>query len=265
MTSNIAVPHAEIRGDGPETIVLLHGIGGSWQVSEFQLAEWSKKYRVVAWDMPGYGDSAALAEMTFEALAESLKALIDSIGAQHIILVGHSMGGMVAQTFVATYPERVTRLVLLSTSPSFGSDSAAGKKFREAFVAERIKPLDDGKTPADMAGGAMNNMVGDNPDPRGLQMAIDSMSRISSETYRQAVSCLATFDRSADLHRIGMPTLCICGQRDKVTPRGTVARMAMKIPRAQFILIEGAGHLPNIEQPKLFNSIVDSYLDETRV
>src|SRR5947209_11051646 len=94
------VPTYLQRGTGEEALVLLHGIGGRAEVWEPQLAEFSAKRTVIAWNMPGYGGSTPLSQMTFPALADALAVLLDSLAPRRIHLVGHSMGGMVAQEFL---------------------------------------------------------------------------------------------------------------------------------------------------------------------
>src|SRR5262249_60055488 len=99
-------------------------------------------------DGRGWGAGPPLERMTFPGLAKALLALLDARGAEQAVVVGHSMGGMVAQELVASAPERVEALVLYATTPAFG---AAGGDWQRQFLETRLRPLDEGKVPADLA------------------------------------------------------------------------------------------------------------------
>src|SRR6185436_14905353 len=113
--------------------------------------------QLISWDMPGYGKSAPIPEMTWATLADSAVALLDHLGIGQVHLVGHSMGGMVAQEIAARAPARLASLVLAGTSAAFGGPD---ETFRNQFLAARLKPLDEGKTPGDIAPGLLQGMVG---------------------------------------------------------------------------------------------------------
>ena len=98
----------------------MHGIGGDADAFRFQLDHFAAAYHAVAWNMPGYRGSAAIDPVTFPRLAAALAALLDHLGMETAHLVGHSIGGMVAQEMAAMYPERIAGLVLAQTSPAFG-------------------------------------------------------------------------------------------------------------------------------------------------
>jgi 3-oxoadipate enol-lactonase len=208
--------------------------------------------------MPGYGQSPPVAQMTFPVLGEALAGLLDARGIERAVLVGHSMGGMVAQELAASRPDRVAALVLVATSPSFGSRDG---EWQKRFLAERLKPIEEGKTPADIAPGIVANLVGDDPDPRGVARAIECMSGISAETYRAALHCLLTFDRRASLAAIRCPTIVIAGERDRVVALDVAERMALAIPGAVFHTIPGCGHLTNLERPEAFGRALEDFLD----
>jgi 3-oxoadipate enol-lactonase len=259
VTSAVKVPAASVAGAGPSTVVFLHGVGGDRESWAPQLKAFSPRFRAVAWDGPGYGASAPLEPMNFPGLAASLKALLDDLGVERAHIVGQSFGGMIAQEFAATYPERVRSLVLTGTSPAFGR---ADGDFQKRFVADRLAPLDAGKTMAELAEGIIGGLVGDKPDPAGLEAAVGSMSRVSPATYRASMLCIVSFDRREALGRIAVPTLVLAGARDTNAPAPMMEKMASKIPGARYVCLAGAGHLANLEQPAAFNEIVLKFLSE---
>ena len=134
-----SVPHHIEAGEAERAIVFLHGIGGNCHSFDAQLDYFAAHgWRAVAWDMPGYGASAPLGpEMTWGGLAEAAVRLLDHLGLEAPVVVGHSMGGMVAQELAIGHPGRVGALVLSATSDVFGS---ADGKFQEKFLAERLAP-----------------------------------------------------------------------------------------------------------------------------
>ena len=111
----------------------------------------------VALDLPGYGGRPPVEEMDFEGLAADVEAAIDERGLNGPVLVGHSMGGMVAQTALRRRPNGYSAAVLACTSPAFGSADGA---FQKKFVADRLGPLDAGKTMADLAPKMVDRMIG---------------------------------------------------------------------------------------------------------
>ena len=132
MSGSEASPAFLERGRGGTPVLFLHGIGGGAEAWEPQLAYFGAARRSLAWWMPGYGPSPPLAAPTFGALAESLERLLDAARIERVHLVGHSIGGMVAQIFAATRIPRLASLTLSATTPVFGSRDG---DFRREFLA----------------------------------------------------------------------------------------------------------------------------------
>jgi 3-oxoadipate enol-lactonase len=214
-------------------------------------------YRAVAWDMPGYGHSPPIEPYTFKGLAESCITLIDSLQCGDVTLVGHSMGGMVAQEVVARRPELVRRLVLCGTSPSFGKPGGA---WQQSFIAERTAPLDAGQTMAQLAETMVPRMIGSGALPEGVRLATHCMSLVPAATYRRALECLVTFDRRANLPNIAVPTLLIAGEQDRNASPAVMKKMAEAIPYSTFLEMKGIGHLQNLEAPDDFDGLLLNFL-----
>ncbi|MDE0149398.1 MAG: alpha/beta fold hydrolase [Rhodospirillaceae bacterium] len=253
------VPACIGAGAGPDTALFLHGIGGDSGSFTDNLPALPEGWRGLAWDAPGYGDSAPLAEMTFETLATAAIRLLDAQRVRRAVIVGHSMGGMIAQEIAARYPERVRGLVLFATSASFGGRDAL---FRMKFLADRLAPLDRGLTPGDIARPLVPSLFGPEPPPGAVERAVASMAALSSATYRQALNCIVHFDRKADLARIACPTLALAAEHDMLAPPRTMERMAGAIPGARYRCLAEAGHLANMEDPAAFNAEIGGFLQD---
>lgn len=254
----LPVPACKWMGEGP-LLLFLHGIGGNKDVFDPQLPAFAEHWRAAAWDMPGYGESSLPgAEMSFEMLADSVALLADDLGEERFDLVGHSMGGMVAQEFTARYPERVRRLVLAGSSPAFGKP---GGDWQREFLAARLQPLDEGQTPADFATTLVQSMFGRDKDQKAMSRAALAMAELSAETYRAALNCIVTFDRRESLAAIRCPTLLIAGSEDTNAPPAVVEKMAGKIAGAEYVCMDGPGHLMNLEAPDAFNDILRGFFD----
>lgn len=246
-----------LGGRGP-TVLMLHGIGGGHLAFAPQVETLaSSGYRAVAWDMPGYGHSAPIEPYTFKGLAQSCVQLIEALGNVPVILVGHSMGGMVAQEVVARRPELVSRLVLCGTSPAFGKPDG---EWQRAFVAERTAPLDAGKTMAEVAEVLVPRMVGPGSLPEGVRLATHCMGMVPAATYRRALECIVTFDRRGNLGNIAVPTLVLAGEYDRNAPPSMVKKMADAIANSTYHEMKGIGHLQNLEAPDEFDALLLDFL-----
>jgi len=247
----------ERRLDG-QPVVFLHGIGGAatiwwWQKATFAAAG----LEPVALDLPGYGSRPPVTALDFVLLAGDVEAAIDARGLDPPVLLGHSMGGMVAQTLLRRRPQGYRAAVLACTSPAFGNPDG---DFQQKFVAARLGPLDAGKTMADLAPTLVHAMMGPNPNQAGRAHAIDVMARVPADTYRAAVRCLVTFDERANLASIRVPVLCLACEKDPNAPAPVMERMAARIPGARYVCLPGLGHLPNLEAPDAFDAAVLDFL-----
>ena len=238
-------------------LIFLHGIGGAARACRGQIEAFSDRYRAMAWDMPGYGGSAPLPAVSMATLAEALQHFLREVGAAKPILVGHSIGGMIVQQWLTRYPDIAAAIVLAQTSPAFGKTDGDWQK---EFIGARLGPLDRGETMASLAPTLVKELVGDNPDVRGMELARDCMAAVPEASYRASMLALLGFDQRSALKNIAVPTLVLSGSRDKNAPAPMMAKMATYIPSATYVELEGAGHLVNLERPAAFNAALDSFL-----
>jgi 3-oxoadipate enol-lactonase len=258
------LPHFTALGAGP-IVLFLHGAGGGFrsfapQVEQFAAAG----FRAVAWDMPGYGSSTPVEPYGVRGLAQSCVALIEALlpddvhGPQRsVALVGHGLGGMVAQEVVMRRPDLVNRLVLSGTT------SQADALWRED-AARQMQQLESAAQ-GDMARlseSVVAAAVGPLALPEGVHLARYCMAQVSPVTYRLALQAQAAFDRDAALAHIHVPTLLLTGEHDRKSPAALVERMAAQIAGSRWVQLPGIGHLQNLEAPDAFDALVLDFLRE---
>ena len=236
-------------------VLCLHGIGGDRTSFADQLGQLGGR-RVIAWNMPGYGGSDPLMQMDFAALSGAVVALLDALGIATVHLVGQSIGGMIAQEVAIRSSDRVASLGLIATTPAFGGRDDS---FGQAFVAARLGPLDAGADMATLAQQAIPAIIGPAASAEMRQLAIAAMGRIDETAFRQVVSCLVTFNRRADQHRISQPCCLIAGAHDTNSPARVMAKMADGLANATFHIVDQAGHLVNSECSETVNAILTAF------
>nr|WP_264185250.1 alpha/beta hydrolase [Roseicella aerolata] len=232
----------------------MHGIGGaSWSPVLPALAPAA----VLDWPLPGYGGSPMLAGTSFAAWAEALRERLDREDIPRIDLLGHSIGGMLAQEFALRFPERVRALVLYATTPAFGGRDPS---FAEAFLRDRLAPLDEGRDMAALAEESIAPMLRAGTPEALVREAVAAMAAVPEAAYRATVRTLTTFNRRDDLGRIAAPTLVIGGETDPLAPPRTLERMRDAIRGARLAILPGCGHLAHLEDPAGFNAAVRGFL-----
>ncbi len=265
----------ELAGTG-SPVVCLHGIGGGLESFRPQLDDAAGSVcasgrssgagklsglfglTVIAWSMPGYGASEeGRWPPTFGSLSASLDRFIEELGLGPVSLIGQSIGGMVALEHALRRPEHVSSLILLATTPGFGGRDGS---FGEAFLRERLAPLDAGVGMAGMARDAARNLVGPSAAKEVIESVERPMAAVSERTWRGILECLVTFDRRSDLDRVTVPCCLIAGGHDRNAPPRTMARMAERLRNAEYHLIEQVGHMVNQEAPVRVNRIMGEFV-----
>jgi len=261
-----------VRTCGPQEcalpLVCLHGIGSgaaSWldvalllgqqvRVIDTGAASWldvaqlvGQQVRVIAWDAPGYGTSTPLPHDAPSAhdYAERLHALLDAMQVQRCMLIGHSLGAIMAAAAVRM--DRVGRfaaLMLLSPAQGYG---APGREAERARVhAERMAQLNE-QGIAGLAARRSARLLSDSATPLARQWVHWNMARLHERGYRQAIELLCGGDLLADLP-VSVPTKVLCGMRDTITPAMGCAEVAAH-GKAPFHGIPAVGHACYVEQP----------------
>jgi len=238
----------EGRGDMP--VVLLHGIGSNARSFAPLIAALDGSHPALAWNAPGYGASRPLAAEWPDAddYAAALNLLLAHAGVSRCILVGHSLGCLVAARFALVSPQNVTALMLIS--PALGYGTAKGGTLPEG-VARRVEELDrlgPEKFAAARAGGLV-------ADPAARPDVLDAVRRAMAEVrrpgYDHATRLLAGGRLLEDAAKIAVPTTVMVGAQDRITPSANARRLFEALPGSAraYREIAGAGHAVCQEEP----------------
>jgi pimeloyl-ACP methyl ester carboxylesterase len=244
-------------GRGP-AIVLIHGFPlcrKMWQPQMEELA--AAGYRVIAPDLPGYGETPLVGTASMDLYADALIGLIDHLGLEKVIFGGMSMGGYVLCNLLQRYPQRVAAALFLMTRAA--ADDDAGRAHRTTLAAEASKGN---------LGPIVNAFESILFAPGGASKRPELVERVrgwmlATPPEGVAGGLLAMRDRPdmiSHLRNFNVPTLVVGAELDVAIALGHSKLLAEQIPNACFEVIPEAGHLANLEQPELFSAVLRDYL-----
>ncbi|MDR5857748.1 alpha/beta hydrolase [Caballeronia sp. LZ062] len=257
--SGIAYREAGSTHAASLTIVLLHGIGSGAASWVQQLDALGATRRVLAWDAPGYGDSTPVAPASPHAVdyADALRGWLDALDIERCVLVGHSLGAIIAGSFAAMHEERVAGLLLLSPAGGYG---AASEEERAQKRDSRLAMLAQ-LGPKGLAEQRSANMLSPNASEVARDWVRWNMARIVPQGYAQATHLLANADLVSDVVRYCGPVSVAVGTEDRITTPHACERIA-QAAGVPLRLIEGAGHAGYIEQPDTYNALIGTFAQQ---
>jgi 3-oxoadipate enol-lactonase len=264
------------RGSGLP-VLLVHGFPLDHTMWDAQVEVLSGRFRVIAPDLRGFGQSglavgqppsavlespqpgAAVPQATtMDQFADDLAALVDALGiTERVVLCGLSMGGYIAFALCRKYAARLRGLILCDTRAAADTpEAAAGRRETAEWVLrEGLAPLADTMLPKLLAPAtlaerpetvaALRKVILAS-DPRGIAAALRGMAERADSTPLLA--------------QIAFPTLVLVGQEDSLSPVDQMQALARQIPNAQFVTIPNAGHLPPLEQPAETTAAIEGFL-----
>lgn len=243
-------------------ILLLHAFPLNRSLWSAQSEFLRAKFRVITPDLRGFGESAVEGEnesATMEEMAQDAAALLDELKLDRVIVGGLSMGGYVTLAFARLFPLRVRALILADTRPQ--ADSEEAKKGREETAAQALREgigiIADQMLPKLLAPATTTE------HPEIIERVRAMIMGNSSQGAAAALRGMAERpDRTFFLSQILAPALIIVGSEDAITPPQDSAVLQREIRGSRLVVIQGAGHLSNIERPEEFNRAVESFLDE---
>ena len=241
-------------------LLLLHGVGANAMHWRFQFAGLSDRFRVVAWNAPGYmlSDNLAAESPVGEDYAYAVRDFMDAAGIHRCDVLANSFGSRIAQCVAWFHPGLITRMVLTGTAIGQRdmTDDARAKLLaaREAQVAsggygfgERVAAL-----------------VGPATDAETIALIQHVLRATNPEGFLRAARFLASNTYTPDFAaRLTMPLLLIQGEADQITPlERNAALLSRALPHARLEILPGAGHLPEVEQWRTVNALVRDFLSD---
>ena len=251
--------HYEERGKGPPLLLIagLASDSSSWLTIGEPLAS---RYRTIAPDNRGVGRTRPQdGPASVDAMADDCAALLDRLGVARANVLGHSMGGFVAQRLALRHPALVHRLVLAGTGATPGEDNVV--RFRDLCAR-----LDAGE-PLDAWFRRLFDLIFTRrfrADPANveaaLRWALDYPYAQSAAAFRHQCEALSAFDGRADLDRIAPRALVFAGREDVLFPVDACRALADALPDAELVVLDGAAHAIHTEQPRAFVAAVADFL-----
>ncbi len=255
----------ETTGAGPAVVLLHGGLGLDHTYFRPTFDQLADQATVVYYDHRGNGRSARLegeAGLTFDDLVADVVGVLDALGLEQATLIGHSYGGFVAQEVAVAHQDRLRGLVLMNTVPAFdyapapsGTDeqlAAFGRMFTEPAADDAefghlwstIWPLYFHRWDADEAA------------------RVHAGTHYSASGWNASAGLLATFNTVESLPRVNVPTWCLTGAHDFITPPEPGAeRLASLLPRAELHVFADSGHYPFMEEQADFFTRLRAFLD----
>ncbi|MGH3319573.1 MAG: alpha/beta fold hydrolase [Streptosporangiaceae bacterium] len=239
-------PSVRGRAASDSALLLTHGFATTSLMWRGNLEALARRRQVITWDMRGHGRSDSPrdpAEYAETVAVDDMVSILDACGVGKAVGGGLSLGGYLSLAFTLAHPERVLALLLFDTGPGFKKDEARHRwnvraaARADAFAERGLAALPDSPEVA----------LADHRDAGGLAAA--------------ARGVLTQFDAHviSSLPEIRVPTLVVVGERDTAF-LAAADYMTAKIPHAAKVVIDDAGHAPNVEQPETFNRVVDEFL-----
>jgi len=249
------------RGGG-DVVVFVHGHPFDRAMWDPQLDDLSARFRCIALDLPGYGESRGSAgKISMSDLAGAVIGAADALGVSRFAVVGLSMGGLVAMELGLGWPERVSGLVLAATTAAPVTPEEVATRLRTAELLER-----EGMLPValEMCG----KLLGPDArrDPGLVTFVFSMMMRQPPDGAAAALRGRAERpDYASLLGELTVPTLVVAGEHDEYSPREVIDHLVASLPDPKVEWIAGAGHLPNLEAPERFNALVTDFVQSRRV
>jgi len=248
----------DASGNG-SPLVLLHGFPFNRTLWREQVEAFRGRYRCICVDLRGHGETTATGDIaTMEEMAADVAALLDELQIERVSLGGLSMGGYVALAFYRSFPERVRALILADTRPQADTDEARRSREETAtrVLREGMTIIADTMLPKLLA----PSTHAERPDivARVREMILNTNSLGAAAALR---GMAARRDQTELLHKIQCPTLIMVGSLDAITPPDDAEALHREIRGSHLEVIEGAGHVSNLERPTQFSRALANFLD----
>jgi pimeloyl-ACP methyl ester carboxylesterase len=257
------------RGSGEPAVLLVHGLGAQWRVWLPTIGPLAERRRVIAPDLPGFGDSAMpKGRMSVEGLADAMEELCERLDLGPIVAVGNSLGGAVMAQLALARPDRVERLVLVNavgivptarewavTLPFIWAGAMLGHQISAARRQIASRP--------GLRRAALWRLIHE-PERLNADIVYHGILQPPGPGARDAITAGIAHlndEWEESLQQIDCPTLVIWGRDDLLLPNRHAERWVQLIPGSKLITFDRTGHMPMIEQPEQFNSALLEFIE----
>jgi pimeloyl-ACP methyl ester carboxylesterase len=259
-------------GEGPP-LVFLHGLIGRWTHWVEQLTAFAPSHRVIAVDLPGFGDSPLPAQggISVPIYARTIERLMEALEISAAAFVGHSMGGFTSVELAINFPERVERLVLVSpaglSTYNNRRDVMTLSQIRrlsrlvatgQALVAANAELL--ARRPRLRRFEPVTNLVTRYPDRIPGPYVFEFTRGLAPPGFVEGMAANQDYDYRDRLGEVACPALIVWGARDKVVTSKDAAEYERLIPNARKVIFADTGHMAMIERPAAFNALLEEFL-----
>ncbi len=267
-------PDAPPSGNSASTIVLIHGLSSYSSFWEYQIPHLARHHRVLALDLPGFGQSGHPdAPYTPPWYAEIVADWMAAVWAPRAVVFGHSMGGQIAMTLALTHPERVEKLVLAAPAGIERFSPGTGQFMKSWWTETRAMEAGEDEIRANFVATVFNH------HDDGVERLIEERVRMghspsfaaTSVAVSRSIAGMIDFPVWNRLPGIAAPTLIVFGSDDHLIPNpvftgGTTRSIgeeaARRIPDSELVILPGAGHTVHHDDPRGFNAAVDRFLGD---
>jgi pimeloyl-ACP methyl ester carboxylesterase len=232
--------------EGKGSLLFLHGAGGSQYTWSFQKGFFEKYFNPILLELPGHGESTGDGEEEIGQYTDHVISFLQAMRLWKVSLVGHSMGGAIVQTLALSRPEMVRKIVLVGTGARLRVFPAILKGIRSDFE-ETVRKI-------------TRFAFSRNAPPLLLERSVSDLMQCRPETlYGDFLAC-DRFDLMADVEKIDIPTLVLCGDGDELTPVKFSEFLHHRIKGSEMKVLPRAGHMVMMEAPQAFNEKVSAFL-----
>jgi pimeloyl-ACP methyl ester carboxylesterase len=254
LASGLRLSYAERGADSGPAVLLHPGPTDSWRSYESVLDRLPRGIRAIALSPRGHGDSDKPDHgYAVEDFARDVVEVLDALGIGRAVLVGHSGSCLVTRRVALDHPERVAGLVL-EASPTRLGDEAALREFVNSIVMQLEDPIDPDFARSVVAGTSSEHVA-----PDLMDALVAEVAQVPARVWREMFSQLLDYDDTAELTGIAAPALLTWGDRDTLVAREMQEALVDRIPNAELVVYEGAGHTPRWEAPQRFADDVAAF------
>jgi non-heme chloroperoxidase len=253
LPSGVALPYLDPNPAGSTPVILLHGITDSCASYKAMLAHLPTTVRPIAVTQRGHGDASIPKTYAIADFAADLANFMDVLDLERAVLVGHSMGSLIAEQFAINHPKRVISLVLIGAFAALARNPACID-----FGRTEIASLTDPISPAFVREFQASTLAQPVPGPMMEEVVAESL-KVPARVWQAGWSTLLETDITADLTRIRAPTLIVWGDKDSLALPAEQQILLGSIANARFEIFAGAGHAPHWEEPERFAALAADF------